>query len=420
MDLSSTSPSRLPHQAFFEALAACESESSVGWAGAAAGLVVVRLFDHWVEFGPELLAPDQWEVTAVREAVARIKAGDPIRAILEGIVEAIAANPSGEPARILPRLMAYGRALHYEAKWALSADVYQTVLAQAHPLDECDLTIDAYMQFGYCLRMLGQWPEATDAYTAAGELAAAAGDLVKALRARVAEAKLAMDRGNMPKAEEILDDTLTRTARDAEDLRDIRAVAFHDRAVVAHARGQYEPAARFGYQALQGYREQAARDRALVDIAIAFVELGVYSAARDALVIVAATAREQYVRWAATINLMDIAVREGCEPVFENYRGELEDKELPASLEANYHLHVGWGYFVFHRLGAARVALERARDIAARHQFHEVAFKAEEHLRDVAMETRAKAAKAAESPGALTDIAQAIKEMRSLAGLDVA
>ena len=67
-----------------------------------------------------------------------------------------------------------------------------------------------------------------------------------------------------------------------------------------------------------------ARDRVLNDLGASFVQLGVYSAARDAYLVVAATAQEQYMRWTAMINLLDVAADERREPVFEQYRRDLE------------------------------------------------------------------------------------------------
>ena len=370
----------LRHLAFFEALAELE-ESDAAWRSTSAGLVVLRLVDAWMEHGPFTPGGAGWGVEAVREAVNSVDAGNPARLILAGVVDAIATG--AEPSAVTPRLLAYARALHYAAEWRLSADVYHTVLAHAHPIEESDSVIDANMQFGYCSRMLGRWDEAALAYSQAGEIAVAVGDIVKVLRARVADAKLAIDRGNLPMAESILEETVTRATDREGKLRDVRAIALHERANVAILRGQYESAVRFAYEALDGMTNPADRDRVLLDIAAAFVELGVLSAARDALVVLAATAQEQYLRWAATVNLLEVAGREGCEPVFEQYRRQLADAPLPASLEANYYLVVGKGYAGFGRVEPARSALTKAIDVATHHAFHQLVHAAEAELREL-------------------------------------
>jgi tetratricopeptide (TPR) repeat protein len=405
----------LRHFAYFEALAELE-ETDAEWRATSAGLVVLRLYDSWMEDGPFSAGGEGWGVRAVRDAVDKMDPGNPARLILAGIVDAIGA--SSDPETVTPRLMAYGRTLHYGAKWKLSADVYRTVVAHAHPIEEADSVIDANMQFGYCARMLGQWDEAALAYTQAGEIAIAIGDIVKVLRARIADAKLAMDRGNLPAAEKILEETIVRATDPARSLVEVRAVALHDRAGVAHLRGEYEAAVRFAYEALEDTQSPIERDRVLADIASSFMELGVHSAARDALLVVASTAQEQYLRWAATINLLDIAAREQCEPVFEQYRRELADASLPASLEAAYYLTVGTGYATFGRDDAARVALTKAIEVASGNRLHQVAHQAEAALQKLERSSReAQRAAPYEPSERIEEIVAAIKDMRELAGL---
>ena len=405
----------LRHLAFFEALAELD-EADAAWRATSAGLVVLRLFDAWMEHGPFPADAAGWGISPVRDAVDAVDVGNPARLILAGVVDAIAEG--AEPSAITPRLLAYARALHYAAAWTLSADVYHTVLAHAHPIEESDSVIDANMQYGYCSRMLGRWDEAALAYKQAGEIAVAVGDIVKVLRARVADAKLAIDRGNLPKAEAILDETVTRASDSAGKLKDIRAIALHERANVAILRGQYETAVRFAYEALDGMTNPADRDRVLADIAVAFSELGVLSAARDALVVLASTAQEQYVRWAATINLLEVAAKDGCEPVFEQYRRDLVNAALPASLEANYHLIVGRGYAGFGKLDAARAALTRALDVADKQNYHQLVSQVETELQQLERTTRVAEKRLPYTPSErIEEIAAAIHDMRDLVDL---
>ena len=405
----------LRHLAFFEALAGLE-ETDAKWRSTSAGLVVLRLVDDWMEHGPFPSGGNGWGIHSVRGAVEAVDVGNPTRLILADIVDAIANG--AERSSLTPRLLAYARALHYGADWSLSADVYHTVISHAHPIEESDSVIDANMQYGYCARMLGKWDEAQMAYSQAGEIAVAIGDIVKVLRARVADAKLAIDRGNLPKAEEILDETIARATDPDGKLTEMRALALHERASVAVLRGQYETAVRLAYEALDGMTNPAARDRVLGDIAAAFIELGVLDAARDALVVLAATAQEQYTRWIATVNLLEVAARERCEPVFEQYRRELSDVTLPVSLEASYYLTVGKGYAGFGRIDAARSALSKAIDISMKHKFHQITHEAETELQH--LERAAKTVRKAseyQPTGRMEEIVAAIHDMRETAGL---
>jgi hypothetical protein len=404
----------LPHLPFFEALAAMD-ESSAEWRETSAGLVTLRLFDAWILEGPSVVAADALGHRAVRDAIDAVDVGRPTRAILGSIVDTMTQSPLVRTATVAPRLLAYARALQFDARWALAADVHRTVIAHAHPVEDAEIVIAANFQLGSCLRTLAQWEDATAAYSTAGCIAALTDDMVGVLRARIAEANIAIDRGNLPLAERMLDDTIRRA--DEHQLPEVRASALHDRAAVAIHRGDYELAVQLGYEALEGMRSEIERDRTLNEIAAAFYQLGLRSAARDAYLILAATAQEQYVRWAAMINLMECAAADGSELTFEQYRRELEGIDLPATLAAHYHLFVGQGYRLFAKFEAARAALELAREIASRHGVNEVLFKAEEALEEVRDGGVIIIAKAAEPSTEVAEVASAVRRMRELAGV---
>jgi tetratricopeptide (TPR) repeat protein len=275
--------------------------------------------------------------------------------------------------------------------------------------------IAANLHLGACERVQANWDAAVAAYGMAAQSAAVIGDVMNVLKARIAEANLAMARGNLPRAEQILDDTIE--SAEQAGLDEMRSFALQDRGAVARQRGDLDLAIRCGYEALSGMREQAARDRALVDLAVAFYDLGLRTAARDANLLIVATAQEQYTRWVATINLMEIAAMDRREPVFEQYRRELAAAELPATLAAYYFLYVGQGYRMFHKAEQARRALDRALDVAARHKLNEVIIKAEQSLRDLADGGVIITSEMAEPSEAVAEVATAIREMRTLAGV---
>jgi tetratricopeptide (TPR) repeat protein len=402
------------HLPFFETLASLD-ETSAEWRASSAGLVVLRLVDAWFDEGIVVAQPDAWGLDAVRETVDAMSPGDPARAILAGLVETMSDAPSVDFTIVAPRLMAYGRPLRFDAKWRLAGDVYATVLAHAHPIDEADVYIDASMQLGLCSRMLGAWDVAAAAYAEAGRVATSIGDVVGILRARIADARLSMSRGNLPRAEEILDDTIARAT--AESLDEVTGTALHERATLAIERGEYEQSIRFAYRALAKMSGQAARDRVLADIAGAFLDLGVRSVARDAFLVLAATAQEQYVRWTSTLNLFDIAIRDGSEPAFEMYRRQLADADLPVALAVYFHLISGKGFETFGRVEQARRALTQAIDLAAAYRLNQLLFTAEESLKQLEAGEAATAAAAATGvvPHSVADVAAAIKEMKALA-----
>ena len=411
---------KLPHYAFFEALAQCESEVCADWRTTSAGLVTLRLFDDWVLDGASAVSSASWTLRCVRESISAIDPGNSSRALLTSLVDSMQLARHARVALVAPRLMAYARALQFEAKWTLAADVYRTVLANAEPVADADVVIAANMQLGACLRMLAEWSEARGAYAAAAEVAAFTGDVMNVLKARIAEANVLMARGNLPAAEKILDSVIE--SADESGLKELRAFALQDRGAVARQRGDVEKAVSLTYEALSTFTDQMAKDRVLADLAAAFFDLGLLSAARDANLMLAATAQEQYTRWVATINLLEIAGRDRREPVFEQYRRELMDANLPATLMAFYHYYVGQGYRIFGRTEQAKAALERAVEAASKHEINEVLIKAEQSLSEirdggVVISAEADERRDAEASPRVAEVAGAIHEMRTLAGV---
>ena len=248
----------LRHVAFFEELGKLD-ESNSEWRSVAAGLVVMRLVDRWIQDG--VVATDGWGGHAVRESVAEIPATTPLQRILASIVDRIIDATRVDMRALSPRLMAYGQALEYDAKWHLASDVYETIIDHADPNEDADLLATAYIQLGSSLRNIGALGAASMAYEKAHDVAVAAGDMIGVLRARIGEAKVAIARGNMPNAEHILDDTIDRAA--GEVFADVRSRALHDRATVAGLRGQYDHAIQFAYSALNLSTSQRERDRIL-------------------------------------------------------------------------------------------------------------------------------------------------------------
>lgn len=404
----------LKHVAFFEALAGLD-EADPNWHGITAGLVVLRLVDAWIDEGPHVVTADAWGVRAVRASLADVAQTTTVRAILESVVDALESSTAVEMHSIAPRLLAYAQALDYEAKWALAADVYRTILAHSHPVEDSDIAIHAYLRLGACLRQLGQTDEAAGAYGAAGQISAAVGDIIGVLRARMGDAKIAIERGNMPRAEMILDDTIQRASGDA--LSAVRSLALHDRSYVAYLRGDFDFAIKLAYGAFRDSASQRERDRILGDIAASFVKLGLLDSARDAYLVLATTAQEQYVRWTSVLNLLDIASMDGSEPLFERYRRELAHATLAPLTEAQFHLSVGQGY---HRLGKLEVAvpaLEQAISLSARHGFNQLLFEAEDTLSKARLAVIAERVHATYViPGSdLEGIAEAIRGLRELA-----
>jgi tetratricopeptide (TPR) repeat protein len=366
---------KLRHLPFFEDIAGRE-EGTADWHASTAGLVVLRLVDTWLEHGNER-RDVEWTVRSVRCAIEAVSDGATIRTILDRVVDALEEGRPDFHVVVTP-LMAYGRALEYDAKWSLAADVYHSVLAHLHPTEDSDASIAAHMRLGNCYRNLHLINEAAASFSAASEIAAETGDLVNVVLARVHEGHLAVLRGNIPHAEMILDSAIASAV--GPEFRDVRSRALHERSNVAHHRKDYELAVRLAYEALEGAQVPSERDRILNDMAGGFVELGVLSAARDAYLILSATAQEQYMRWTATINLVELAAQTNSRMFFELYRRQIADQSLPPYLATGLELTLGLGYRRFGEFEQAQTFLKRALAMAEQHRLNQYLFEAEEAL----------------------------------------
>lgn len=406
------SDQKLRHLPFFEEVASHE-EGDAAWRSATAGLVVLRLVDSWLESGRSVVADDAWGIRSVRAAIESMDDGTPIKTLLNRVVDGLLEQKPDIHVVVTP-LMAYAKALEYDAKWLLAADVYHSVLAHLHPVEDSDASVAAHIRLGHCFRNLGQVDQAEGAFVEAGEVANTVGDIVGVLRARVGEGLVALLKGNLPRATHILDETINRATGHA--LQDVRSRALHVRANVEQMRGNYELAVRMAYDALGQTESSADRDRILNDIAVSFLELGVYSAARDAYLVLSVTAQEEYVRWAAQLNLLEVASRTGSEVHFEALRREMASVNLPPYLATGLHINLGTGYARFGDLVKARHYLELAVRLAQEHGHNQFVFEAEEALRGLQKTAPPRRVQPQISLD-VEEVATAIRELREETGI---
>jgi len=275
--------------------------------------------------------------------------------------------------------------------------------------------LDAMLMRGYSLRMQGRFDEATDAYAALRAAATAAHDERYRLESHLSDAKVAMDRGNLPLARDLLDRTITEGRR-AECIP-IVAKGLADRARIALAQHDHDLALACLYEAYELAPDPLGRERILSNIALAFAQMGLRDAARDAALLVVATAQDRSTRLTALVNLMELAVQDGRELVFEQYRRDLAGEELTPYLEVTYLEVCVAGFRAFGRQGEAQQTAERMLQVAERHRLNEFVLKAEALVRDSGTAPSAPVAdERAPTTRAMT-IARAITDMRIAAGL---
>jgi len=362
----------LKHAVYFNLLGSLD-ENEPEWRATLAGLLVLRLVDWQLESDGWQVPTDWTAVESIRRAVMEVSEGDPIRATLLNVLDT-ASGENVERGEVGRRLMPYGRALNLNGRWAPAADVFATVDRIAGPRVDPRLVIEANIALGAASRRLGNWDASAHAYAHAAYIANTVADEAGLLQAEVGVANTHIARGNIPAAEALLDSVVEKAR--AGGFNAVLGMALHSRTTAAHQRGLFADAVRFGHDALEATADPTSRDGILEDIAAAFVGMGMHDAARDSHLIVAVTSQSQWVRWQATINLMELAAIDGQEEVFDNYARELGEAALDPRLRSYYLLFLGVGQQRFGRHSAAEASLASAREFATKNQLHQIAYEA--------------------------------------------
>jgi tetratricopeptide (TPR) repeat protein len=367
----------LKHLAFFEAVGEAEENSTKAYS-ATAGLLMLRLIDHWVLAGPVMVEPESVSVRSVRGAIMQLESNDPSREVLFGLVNAMQTVREVDLPPMLPRLFAYAGCLEKRTELKLAADVYTTIARLAEEDYDADLLIDSFLRLGYCQRNLGVLAEAEASYMMAGKVAKRQKHVARALRSQIGVAIVTMTRGNLPKADELLANVVLECER--TKCAEVIPIALHSHSVVAQRRGDLGRAVCLAYDALQHATIPNDRDLILGDLGAYFVVMERFDAARDALMILEATAMTETVRVNARANMLVLAARSGDRELFSSSRAQLASARLTVEARVNFLIESARGLRKFGEPETAIALLEEARDLASANGFNRSVFEADEML----------------------------------------
>jgi tetratricopeptide (TPR) repeat protein len=364
------------HQSYFDTLGSMQ-EDSASWRSVFAGLSVLRLVDAYGDTASSVDPSDWAQLHSVRAAIEAVGEGNPVRGALTTVLEEVTKSGTIDQS-VCVSLMAYGRALDYEASWGLATDVFSTVAKLARPEKNPKFAVEANIAVGGAARLNGDWETSARAYSQAAYIADTLGDRQGVLTVQVGIANTYLARGNLPQAQSILDDVIvqSRTRQFAE----VEGMALHSRSALAQLKGEKAEAVKLAYEALALTTRLSERDRVLADLAVGFSEIGMRDAARDAHLVLTATSQIQWVRWQATVNLLELASQDGMEGAFDAYAAQLRRAALGPLLRSHFLLFLGEGLERFGRYETAEQALTEAVDYAVANQIFAVSFKAEEAL----------------------------------------
>ncbi|HEX9129439.1 MAG TPA: hypothetical protein VF850_09770 [Gemmatimonadaceae bacterium] len=367
------------HQSYFDTLGSMQ-EDSASWRAVFAGLSVLRLVDAYTETGSSV-DPANWaQLHSVRTAIEAVGEGDPVRGVLTNVLEELTKRRKIDNT-VSASLLAYGRALDYQAAWGLAIDVFSVVAKMTAPEMNPKLAVEAHVAVGGAARRNGDWEISARAYSQAAYIADTLGDRQGVLTVQVGIANTYMAKGNLPQAQTILDDVLVQS-RDQE-LPQVQAIALHSRAALAQRKGDHSEGLKLAHEALSLTMNAVERDVVLDDIAAMFTELGLRDAARDTHLVLAATSQSKMVQAQSTINLMELASIDGMVEVFDSYARELANARLSPWLRAHYLLFLGEGMDRLGRRDASEDALKEAISFAEANQIHQVSFRAQSALSEV-------------------------------------
>lgn len=411
----------LPHRAYIEALAEAP-EGSPAWHSIVAGYAALQLFECWLDDGLGATPPSMLEVQRIWRYVEAVPDTCVERRCLAQLVHCIESTLTASPRNIADRrgdvgqaLLCYAKLLQYDAQWGLAGDVHGALIDFARSTNDTPRLLDSMLMRGYSLRMAGRLDDASTAYAALRCAAENANDERYRLESHLSDAKIALERGNYGGARDLLDRTIAE-ARDAECWVVI-SKALTDRARVAAIQGDLELSLQCSHEALELNNEPIGRERILANIALIFAQMGLREAARDAGLLVLATAQDRTTRLNATINLMELAHLDARELVFEQYRRELAREAMTPSVEASFLQVSAEGLRIFGRIPEAKRAAERMLDVAAHHSLHEHVIRADSLLETIEKPV-APAPYVAPAPNErVANIARTISEMRVAAGL---
>ena len=403
----------MSHQAYFEFLAGSDQHAPA-WHPVLGGLAVLRLIDS--RLGGEPGGTSNWaSCESAKSAVMSVREGDPARAILLQLVDAVASDEVKLEA-IGRGLIAYGRALNFEGRWGLACDVFGTADRIAGAPHNVPISVESNIALGAAARRMTHWEKSAHAYSRAYHLAETIGDRSSVLLVEEGRATTHMVRGNLPAGEAMLEGVIEEAR--ARGFNDVLGRALHSRMSILHQRGDYAEAVRLGHGALEVMPDLTARDGVLSDIAAAFGGMGMNEPARDGYLIVAATAQSQWVRWQATLNLMELAALDDRETDFDAYARDLENAPLDPRLRAHYYIYLGTGQQLFGRDAEAEASITEGLSVAEKNQLHQIAHEATvalATLRSHAASKRALIAPPTEIPLFLREIASELSDLREAA-----
>ena len=282
---------------------------------------------------------------------------------------------------LLPPMMAFAFWLEQELRLAEALDVLNTALRLSDGRDG-EEEVAAYLQYARVLRMQGDFEDARESYAHSGSIAARIGDKHSVLLSQIGHGVVLQKVGNLPGSERILREVIVEAERTGD--HDAEARARHDLSVTLYFAGRISEGAHLTFRAFELYEQSILRFRALSDTGVFLKELGHYSEAKKAFLIVLGSNPPRDVRARTVTELLDLGALTDDRVSFERWRRDLavHYDQLPPDDQVDFDMKVASGLSVFGRHPAAVKHYERALQVAEQCHLGERIFAVEKLLRD--------------------------------------
>ena len=291
------------------------------------------------------------------------------------------AYGAGDLSALAQRLLQWGSSVEGWGHSHGAVEIYRAASDVATAVADVDVAVEAARWSGRCLRRLSRWEEARDRYDLARDIAECCGMPGRLALVCDGLATIHRERGNLPKAREVLTRGLETAIKSGD--RDVVGRLHHGFMGLEHNAGNLGDATHHGLEAVRAYSTNVDRIRGLAGLAGVLQDQGDLGGAEDAWTIVSASTDEPYYRMYAADALSHIAARRGDAATFARRAAEADALGWESgadTVKAEILLYRGLSYAALQRSDAARVWLKMAVDFAHEHNFSRTLFRAEEAL----------------------------------------
>ena len=369
------------HEPFLERAADTDAQESGG--NGLGAFLTLRLIDQFSADRERIhREATAYQVTATGEFLNDIYPHTPEVIHLRELVHVSGtALDTSDRRLLLPPLMAFAFWLEQELRLDEAMDVLKTALQLSDGRDG-EEEVAAHLQYARVLRMRGDFEGARRSYTRSGNIAATLQDNHSVLLSQIGLAMVLQKTGNLPGSERIFREVIVEAERTGD--RDAEARACHDLSGTLYYASRTSEGAQLAFRAFELYEQSILRFRALSDTGIFLKELGHYSEAKRAFLIVLGSNPAPGVRARTVSELLDLGALTDDRVSFERWRRELavQYDQLPPDDQVDFDMKVGSGLSVFGRQQAAVKHYERALRVAEQCHLGERVFTVEKLLRD--------------------------------------